>query len=115
MSTTVWFILFIFIGAVFKVIASYAHLIAADWTFLGAFLLAVPFVMTEYNFSLRGNKWAFDSGLSPVSILLMTLCFYFVAMYGLNRFWFGKETKLIDLASFGLIAAAFYLSFRDSL
>jgi len=105
------FLIFMFIGAMMYVIGSYAHLAFAGWTFWKAYLVAMPLVAIEYQFSLRGNKWANEAGIRPINILLITLCFYFVAMYLVNSVYLKAESKSVDVLSFALIAAAFGLSF----
>jgi len=102
-----------FIGGWLYVIGSYAHLAFDDWSFWKAYLIAMPLVAIEYQFSLRGNKWANVEGIRPINILLITLCMYFIAMYGVNKFWLKGESKTQDVVAFGLIASAFAISFND--
>lgn len=109
------YLLFMFIGSLFYVIGSYAHLNLANWTFLKAYLIAMPLVALEYQFSLRGNKWAHDAGISPMNVLLITLCFYFIAMFILKKVWLHGDVEALDIGAFILIMSAFAISFRDVL
>lgn len=109
------FLLFMFIGSLLYVIGSYAHLAFANWTFIKAYLIALPIVALEYQFSLRGNKWAHESGISPMNVLLITLCFYFIAMFILNKVWLHDEVEALDVGSFILVMSAFAISFRNVL
>jgi drug/metabolite transporter (DMT)-like permease len=113
-------IAFIYLGTCFYVLAAYLHLSLGDkWTFFKAFAIALPLVMIEYQFSLRGNHAAFaHHHFSAVQILLFTLVFYFVNTWILDAVilrsrrepsWWWK-----DVACFLLIAAAFYLNSRRS-
>ena len=55
MNTVVKTYLFIYIGTIFYVIASYFHLSIKKWNLKQAYLIAIPLVMVEYYFSLNGN------------------------------------------------------------
>jgi hypothetical protein len=107
------FLLFMFIGSMLYVIGSYAHLSLAPWTFWKAYVIAMPLVAIEYQFSLRGNKWANESGISPINVLLITLCFYFISMYALNKLYLHGKVESKDFAAFLCILTAFAISFRD--
>lgn len=82
-----WFIiLLIWIGTVFYTLASYYHLKFNEWTFTKAFILAIPLVLIEYNFSLRGNQYANKKlGYNATQIALITVCFYFINTWLLNK------------------------------
>jgi hypothetical protein len=53
-------ILLIYLGTIFYVIASYYHLKLKNWTLLKSLMIAIPMVMCEYQFSLRGNYLAHE-------------------------------------------------------
>jgi hypothetical protein len=85
-------IFFIYLGTLFYVTASYFHLSIRNWTFLTAFLIALPLVCIEYQFSLRGNRAAVDShAMNPIQVLIVTLCFYFVNLWLLNYFVLSRS------------------------
>jgi hypothetical protein len=103
----------IYIGTIFYITASYLHLRLGDsWTFLAAFAIAIPLVLIEYNFSLRGNRAAAAiHGLTALQILSVTLCFYFVNLYILNAFVLHHPLVLWrDVGAFLLIIVAFWIS-----
>jgi hypothetical protein len=106
-------ILFIYIGTCFYVTASYLHLaLGKSWTFLSAFLIAVPLVIIEYQFSLRGNYAAHAShGMGALQILVLTLAFYFLNLWVLNVV--VLKTRVViwrELLCFALVAAAFVIT-----
>jgi len=87
MST--WLILlFIYLGTLFYSLAAYLHLsIYHNWTFMKAFLIAIPLVILEYQFSLRGNRYAnTELKLNAVQILIITIAFYFINVWIINHF-----------------------------
>ena len=60
-------------------IAAYYHLKLRNWSFLTAFAIAIPFILVEYQFSIRGNRAAKDVlRLNAVQITLVTMTFYFI-------------------------------------
>ena len=84
-----WLFIFglIFIGSVSYTIAAYFHLKLEQWTFLKAFLIAVPFLLIEYQFSLRGNYYAKKHlMMNAVQITILTMIFYFFNAWLLNHF-----------------------------
>lgn len=105
-------IIYIYIGTIFYTLASYYHLSLDEWNLKKALLIAIPLVIVEYIFSLRGNKIlnkVFD--INPVSIMLITMCFYFVNTWLLNYFFIKNEINPIrEIISFILILIAFYIS-----
>jgi len=105
-------ILFIFIACIIYTIASYALPIGwsgiSDWT---AILYAMPLVFLEYNFSIRGNRMAHAGGLTSFEILNLTIIFYFVGLFLVNKVFIGDEIKLKDLGATVLIALGFYVGF----
>lgn len=109
-----WYItlLFIYLGTVCYVAASYFHLHIKDWTFWKAFWIAIPLVVIEYQFSLRANRVAmYIHGLSPVHIVLITLCFYFVNVWLLNVFIIKTPVVVWrELLAFILIISAFLVT-----
>lgn len=104
--------LYVYIGTVFYSLAAYFHLSLKDWNFKKAFTIAIPLVLIEYFFSLRGNKYLHDySNKNPVQILLITMCFYFVNTWLLNYFIIKNPVNFWrELISFILILIAFSLS-----
>ena len=105
-------VVFIYIGTLCYTIASYLHVSLHDWTFLKAFLIALPVVIVEYQFSLRANRAAVAfHGMSILQVLVFTLCFYFVNLWLLN--WLVMKHRVIywrESACFLLVLAAFYIS-----
>ncbi len=104
--------LFIYLGTIFYVLAAYYHLTLKEWSFKRAFSLAIPLVLVEYFFSLRGNKYLHDIlNKNPIEILLVTMCFYFINTWLLNYFVIkNKVTIWKEVISFILIIGAFALS-----
>jgi uncharacterized protein (DUF486 family) len=102
----------IFIGTVAYTIASYYHLKYKDWTFLKALLIAVPFVLIEYQFSLRGNYLAHNLlRMNAVQIILITMVFYFVNAWIMNYFVLKHEVVAWrELLAFLCIICAFWLT-----
>jgi len=77
----------IYLGTVFYVIASYYHLNIKNWTLLKSLIIAIPIVICEYQFSLRGNYLANNIlKLNPIQIVLITMVFYFINAWLLNIF-----------------------------
>jgi uncharacterized protein (DUF486 family) len=77
----------IYIGTVFYVIASYYHLQIKNWTLLKSLIIAIPIVLCEYQFSLRGNYLAHNVlKLNSIQIVLITMVFYFINAWLLNYF-----------------------------
>ncbi len=112
MNTIVKTYLFIYIGTIFYVIASYFHLSIKKWNLKQAYLIAIPLVMVEYYFSLNGNHDANQVlKLNPLQILLVTMSFYFINTWLLNYFVIKNDIILWrELLSFILIISAFYVS-----
>lgn len=105
-----WYIFFlIYCGTLFYTIASFYHLHLKQWTFAKAFTIALPLVVIEYNFSLRGNWWAHSIlGYNATQIMLITLCFYFINSWLLNNFVLKHEVLWHrELVSLALILIAF--------
>jgi dipeptide/tripeptide permease len=106
-----WFFILslIFIGSVSYTIAAYFHLKLEQWTFLKAFLIAVPFLLIEYQFSLRGNYYAKKHLLmNAVQITILTMIFYFFNAWLLN--YFVLKQPMIwwrELLAFMFIVLAF--------
>ena len=104
--------LLIYIGTVFYVLASYFHLSENNWTFQKALFTAIPFVLIEYMFSLRGNYYAYTQlELNPIQILIVTMVFYFINMWLFNLFITKKEiNKIREVIAFSLVISAFLVS-----
>lgn len=78
----------IFLGSVSYTIAAYFHLKMEQWDFLKAFLIAVPFLLIEYQFSLRGNYYAKQHlMMNAVQITILTMIFYFFNAWILTYFF----------------------------
>ena len=76
----------IFLGSLSYTVAAYFHLKLEKWTFLKALLIAIPFLLIEYQFSLRGNYYAKKHlMLNVVQITLLTMIFYFFNAWLLNH------------------------------
>ena len=110
----IFFIFLIYLGTVCYVFASYYHLTMNEkWTFMKAFLIAIPFVIIEYFFSLQGNYYLhtlFD--YSPVDILIITICFYFVNLWLLNFYVLKHKSVNMykEILCFILIILAFFIT-----
>jgi len=107
--------LFIYLGSWFYVLASYYHLGIKNWTFIRAFAIAIPLVMIEYFFSLHGNRFSSDIlDHNPVTILLITMCFYFINTSILNYVKIKKEINYgKEFAGFFLVILAFLITQRS--
>ena len=85
-------VLLIYLGTMAYTIASYYHLKFREWTFIKAFAIAIPFILIEYQFSIRGNYYAAAFlGMNAVQIALVTMTFYFVNSWMLNYFVLNKR------------------------
>ena len=107
---------FIFIGAVCYTIASYYHLhYNKEWSFAKALMIALPFVLVEYTFTLHGNYFAHQHlHIEPTKILIYTICCYFICIWIFNYFvmkvkWETRHAAT-ELVAFILILTAFYIS-----
>ena len=111
-SSTLYVYFLIFIGSVCYTIASFYHLKIQNWTFLKALLIAIPFVIIEYQFSLRGNMHARRHlNLNAVEIVIITMCFYFINAWILNYLVLKQNmTVWREILSFVLIVCAFLIT-----
>lgn len=104
----------IYCASVCYVIAAYYHLKMNDnWSFLSALCVALPIVVIEYVFSLHGNFFAHKYlGWSSIQILVITISFYFVNLWILNRFILGKVNKSVfrEIIAFILVLCAFMIT-----
>jgi hypothetical protein len=102
----------IYLGTVCYTIASYYHLRLERWTLLHALLIAIPFVLIEYQFSLRGNYYAKKHlFLNAIQITLITMIFYFINSWLLNYFILKSDVIWWrELLSFLLIFSAFLVT-----
>ena len=104
----------IFIGTIFYVLASYYHLkIKNNWTFLKALAIAIPFVLIEYSFTLNGIHQSYTYlNHSTSTILIITICFYFINMWIFNYFILNQININLfrEIIAFLLIGGAFYIS-----
>lgn len=106
-------LIMIYIGTIFYTLASYYHLkLKQSWTFTKAISIALPLVFIEYNFSLRGNYYAYTNlDLSSIDILLITMIFYFINGWLLNYFVLKHKIDIIkEFIAFILILLAFKIS-----
>ncbi len=110
------YIIYIYIGTVFYTIASYYHLSLKEWNLKKAYMIAIPIVLIEYFFSLQANRKLNEVfKISPVSIVLITMCFYFVNTWLLNLFITkNKITVWREILSFILIFSAYYITTNNS-
>ena len=104
--------LFIFLGSICYTIASFFHLKMKNWSFLKALLIAIPFVLIEYQFSLRGNMHArIHLELNAVQITLITMTFYFINAWLLNFFILNQPVIWWkEVLAFLFICIAFLLT-----
>ena len=104
----------IFIGTIFYVLASYYHLkMINNWTFFKALLIAIPFVLIEYSFTLHGIHHSYTYlNHSTSTILIITICFYFINMWAFNYFILNQNNINLfrEIIAFLLIGSAFYIS-----
>jgi uncharacterized protein (DUF486 family) len=102
----------IFLGSVSYTLASYYHLKIHNWSFLTAFLIALPLVLIEYQFSIRGNHAAKHVlKLNAVQITLITMVFYFINSWLLNHFVLKQKVVLWrEVLAFAFVLAAFVLA-----
>jgi len=103
----------IYLGTVCYTIAAYFHLYLKEkWTFMKAFLIAVPFVLIEYIFSLNGNHYAVKIlNWSPLQILVVTTAFYFVNIWLLNKIVIKHQTNVLrEFIAIIMVVAAFIIS-----
>lgn len=112
MSSKLGTILFIYLGTMCYVTASYFHIHLDKWSFFKAFLIALPIVCIEYQFSLRGNRAAVHShGFNAIQVLIITLCFYFINLWILNLLVLKHKVVMWrELVCFGLVLIAFYIT-----
>lgn len=89
--------------------AAYFHLKMEQWDFMKAFLIAVPFLLIEYQFSLRGNYYAKQHLLmNAVQITLLTMIFYFFNAWILTYFFLKQPIVWWrECIAFVFIALAF--------
>ena len=104
----------IYMGTLFYVIASYYHLkLRENWNFFMALGIAIPIVVIEYAFSLHGNYYAhFFFNMTPLDILIITMCFYFINLWILNFFVLknSNHNAYSELIAFLLVLGAFTIS-----
>lgn len=104
----------IYAGTVMYTIAAYYHLKfkGKQWSFLLAFVLAMPLVVMEYALSLHGNHFANEwLGISAMKILILTMCFYFINLAILNYFVLKHKVDVVrEMIAFVLIILAFIIS-----
>lgn len=107
-------LLLIYTGSVCYVLASYYHLkLGENWRFFTALAIAIPIVLVEYTFSLHGNHYANKYlDLTALDILIITMCFYFVNLWVLNRFVLKHRPHKIwmEIVAFILIIIAFVIT-----
>ena len=102
-------ILFIYIGSIFYVVAAFYHLSIRDWTFLTAAAIAIPLLIIEYTFSLRGNRFA-NKYLSATKILILTMIFYLINITILDTIILQNGVSYKDIIALLLVITAVYVS-----
>lgn len=109
-----FYLFLIYIGTVFYVIAAYYHLTFRErWYFMKAYMIAIPFVLLEYCFSLNGNYYMhYIMDYSPLDILIITMCFCFINLWLLNYFILKHTGHNIymEVFCFCLVITAFILT-----
>lgn len=102
----------IYIGSVSYTIAAYYHLKIKNWSFALAFALAVPLILIEYQFSIRGNRAASHTlHLNAIQITTLTMTFYFINSWILNYFFLKQPVVWWrELLAFVFVVLAFVLS-----
>jgi uncharacterized protein (DUF486 family) len=112
----VFIISLIFLGSISYTLAAYYHLKLHNWSFLTAFAIALPLILIEYQFSMRGNHGAKTIlGLNIVQITLMTMAFYFINSWLLNYFVIKQPVVWWrEVLAFLCIALAFILTTTTS-
>lgn len=102
----------IFVGSISYTIAAYYHLKLKNWSFLMAFAIALPLILIEYQFSIRGNFAAKDIlNMNAVQITLITMVFYFVNSWVLNIFFLKNAVVWWrEVIAFMFIVAAFLIT-----
>jgi uncharacterized protein (DUF486 family) len=104
-----WGLFLVYIGAVFYALAAYYHLAIPNWSFLTAFLVALPLILIEYHFSLRGNHIMYDRiQWNATQVAVVSLVFYFINTWIMNKFIFKRKFVLWrEIVGFLLLAGAF--------
>jgi len=104
----------VFIGTFFYTMAAYYHLkLGPKWNFLSALMIAVPFLLLEYTFSLHANHYLHkDYNFTPSQILSMTICFNFITIWLFNYFVMenGNVHFLREIAALFLILLALFIT-----
>lgn len=108
----IYIFILIFLGSVAYTFASYYHLKMNNWTFTKALLIAIPIVLIEYQFSLRGNFLASTIlSMNAVQIALITMTFYFINTWLLNYFLLKHPIVWWrEILAFTLIILAFVVT-----
>jgi uncharacterized protein (DUF486 family) len=109
----VYIIALIFVGSVSYTVAAYYHLKIENWTFLKAFAIALPLILIEYQFSIRGNHHAHETlKMNAVQITLITMAFYFINAWILNKVVLKKHKIVVwrEVGVLGLLVCAVVLS-----
>lgn len=106
----------IFLGSISYTIAAYYHLKLENWSFLTAFAIALPLILIEYQFSIRGNHAAKHIlKLNAVQITLLTMTFYFINAWVLNYFFLKQPIVWWrEILAFMCIILAFLLTTRST-
>jgi hypothetical protein len=115
-DVTWWHYIFIigliFIGTLMYTTAAYFHIKMEKWSLFKAFLIAIPFLFIEYQFSLRGNYYAKKHlMMNVVQITIITMIFYFFNAWLLNHVVFKDPIVWWrEITAFILILMAFYIT-----
>jgi len=99
----------IYIGTLFYTLASYYHLKETQWSFLKSWLIAIPFVLIEYQFSLRGNYLANTVlDFNAIQITLITIICAFINSSLLTYFVLKEKVVMWrEALAFFLIACSY--------
>jgi uncharacterized protein (DUF486 family) len=102
----------IFVGSLSYTVAAYYHLKLEHWSFVKAFAIALPLILIEYQFSIRGNYEAKNLlKMNAVQITIMTMSFYFINAWMLNYFFLKAPVIWWrEMLAFACILLAFFLT-----
>ena len=102
-------IFLIYIGSILYIIAAFYHLSIKNWTIITAAAIAVPVLILEYSFSLRGNRYA-NKYLSATKILILTMMFYLINITILDTIVLKNGVSLRDIIALFMVVGAVYIS-----
>ena len=105
-------ILLIYIGTCFYTMASFYHLKMKNWSFVHAYIIAIPLVCIEYIFNLYGNKYANLNGLNIIQIMMLIIAFYMINIWVINVFIIKENSVVLwrELLALMLLISAIVIS-----